>query len=180
MEEFVPDFYFCSDTYFLHTHWDEIAKYVKNTHAFIRWPFHAKLGYDAIPTHRIPDKWSFEPDVVVGLGGSITYIMLQYMYWMGVKTVLVVGLDHDYFKFETMPQHFDSRYVMTPENHPQLQHYRGNAKYAARYKALTQNSYLMARKVFEEDGRRIINLTPNSGWLGWENGKIDDWYVDNS
>ena len=175
LEGFTPSHYFCSDQYFLENRWDEVAEISGRTEAWIRWPFHAKLGYDARPLNRIPDSWSFEPDIVVGLGGSVLYQCMQVAYWHGIKTLLIVGFNHDYFAYTGLPKHFSDKYVSDAENHAQANIHRMHPTYGEKQKEYTENAYRMARKVFEDDGREIINLTEGSECDIFEMGKIEDW-----
>jgi hypothetical protein len=105
------------------------------------------------------------------------YQCMQVAFWHGIQTLLVVGLDHDYFEYKTMPKHFDDRYVQKPEEHPQVANRMANPKYGEQHKLLTDNAYRLARKVFEHDGRRIINLTPDSKCEIFERGDVDDWIL---
>ena len=183
-EGFSPHHYFCSDIFFLERprNWNAIQNLSNTSEVWIRWPYHAKMGYKARPLHRAKGIWSYEPDIVVGLGGSVMYQCMQVAYWHGIKTLLIVGLDHDYFDYNTMPKHFDDKYIMNPERHPQViwGSKRSQSDYSAKAKKLTDRSYDAAREIFEEDGRRIINLTPNTQCESFEKGDWHDWIVDNT
>ncbi len=177
LEGFIPHHYFCSDSYFLEQNFEEIRKLAPKTDMWLRWPYHAKLGYNARPMHRIPDSWSFEPDMVLGLSGTVLYQALQVAYWHGIQTLLVVGLDHDYFdnSEQAFPNHFIKDYVKNPEKHPQNVFATGNAEYSKMLKKMVEDGFAMANQVFQADGRKIINLTPGSKYHGFTNGKLEEW-----
>ena len=97
-------------------------------------------------------------------GGTVTYYALQLAYYLGFKKVYIVGLDHSYSrpdfakgKDKVISQgadvnHFDPRYF-------------GKGKRWHAPDNLVDRmeiSYRIAKKVFEESGRQIINATPNS------------------
>ena len=175
LDNFIPSHYLCSDVFFLEQNFSAIRILAAKTEAWIRWPYHAKMGYLARPLHRVPEIWSFEPDVVVGLSGSVLYQAMQIAYWHDIMTLLVVGLDHDYFQDSTLPEHFDGRYTESSKGHPQLASAQTDPGYSKRLKTLVERGFETARAVFEKDGRRIINLTEGSQYNGFERGNIDDW-----
>jgi hypothetical protein len=113
-------------------------------------------GAQLKPSTREP--FSFAPLAWINEGYTVTYVCLQLAYWMGFRTIYLVGLDHRY-QYEgkpnetrTMgddPNHFDPSYFAGQQwQNPDLEN---SAKY-----------YAIARKVYELDGRRIYNLTPNT------------------
>ena len=150
-----------------------------NVEAWIRWPFNAQFGYDARPMHRTfaGTSWSYSPDVRIALGGNVTFLCMQVAFWHGVQELLIVGLDHDYFEYEGMPKHFDRKYVFAPDEHPQMKGMILDPEYAARHRKQVDESFDLARQIFEADGRRIINLTEGSKCESFERGSIDDWTV---
>jgi len=97
-------------------------------------------------------------------GGTVTYYSLQLAYYLGFEKVYIVGLDHsysrpDYAKGENKitsqgadVNHFDPRYFGKGKRW----HAPGNLV------DRMETSYRIAKKVFEESGRQIINATLNS------------------
>ena len=180
----MPTYYFCSDVWFLENHWKQIASITgKVKEAWIRWPYHARFGYGARPLHRLRRYWGYSPDVAIGYGGNILYQCLQVAYWHKVQTLLVVGLDHDYFEWKEFPKHFDSRYQRTDKLHPTQGIPLGSeelTQYGQERKEATNVLFQQALDIFEADERRIINLTEDSQCDVFERGNVDDWIVDNS
>ena len=114
----------------------------------------------------------------VVMGGTVTYVNLQLAWYMGFSTVLLVGVDHRYpkasvggkagYKFIAEgedPDHFkmaDGSPYFTPGrlyNRPEL-----NERY-----------YSTAKLVFEQAGRKIINLTPDSALNVFEKQDWSAW-----
>ena len=105
-------------------------------------------------------------------------LCMQMAYWHQIQTLLVVGLDHDYFDYKEMPQHFNDDYVFKPLEHPQMLGMMMDPGYAAKHKEQVGESFARCRDMFEADGRRIINLTEGSQYDGFERGKLEDWVID--
>ena len=94
-------------------------------------------------------------------GWSTIYVCLQLAYWLGYKTVLLVGLDHDYTNGSFTPDYYDGLPPEHGKNHDQD-------------KLLP--AFRLAKQYYEADGRRIINLTPNTKENVFEKGQLDEWY----
>jgi hypothetical protein len=91
-------------------------------------------------------------------GWSVIFVCLQIAYWLGYKTALLVGLDHDYTYGSFHPDYYKD----TPtEPHEQD-------------KLLP--AFKMARYEYARDGRHIINLTPNTKEPVFEKGLLQEWY----
>ena len=117
--------------------------------------------------------FSRHPDDYVYEGHTVTYVCLQLAYFMGFTTVLLVGVDHS-FEFEGLPNalaqaegkdinHFHPDYFAdgTLWHNPDLEQ--------------SERAYHMARTVFDDAGRRIVNLTPGSKLDVFERGEIAEW-----
>lgn len=116
----------------------------------------------------------FSKDATQGVfeGWTVTFVCLELAYYMGFKTVLLVGVDHrydfqgspntrQYFRGED-PNHFDPSYFTGKFWHtPDLE--RSN------------EFYKMANKAFVDAGRKIINLTPGSGTDAFEKQELKSW-----
>lgn len=109
--------------------------------------------------HEIP--FSFNPfKEDLWEGWSVTYVAIQLAYFMGFKTLLLVGVDHRYIMGEA--NHFDPRYEA---GFVWVEHDMTKALPA----------YELAAEIFRNEGRKIINLTPRSDLKTFEMGNIRDW-----
>jgi hypothetical protein len=91
-------------------------------------------------------------------GWTVTYAALQIAYFLGFERVVIIGMDHRY-TFEGKanqtslmvgddPNHFASNYFSGQRwDNPDLAH--------------SEESYRLAKQVFEADGRSIIDATLN-------------------
>ncbi len=103
----------------------------------------------------------FCKDIAVGLheGWTVTYAALQIAYYLGFLEVVIIGMDHN-FTFSGKPNeekvlhgedqnHFCGSYFGNGQkwDNPDLEH--------------SEESYKIAKCVFEEEGRRILDVTVN-------------------
>lgn len=101
-------------------------------------------------------QFSLNPLRYVGLGYSNVYPMLQIAYYMGIQTVYLVGLDHDYP--DTPHKHFyddgegDARHFETAPGP-----YTNDA-----WRFGVDRVFAHALEAYKADGRRIVNLTPET------------------
>lgn len=116
--------------------------------------------------------FSYNPAAYVFEGHTVTYVCLQLAFYMGFETVLLVGVDHSYktdaaANVETVwqgddPNHFSSEYFKGVRwNNPDL--------------ANSAIAYQLARKAFDNAGRRIVNLTEGTKLDVFEKGTIAEW-----
>lgn len=117
----------------------------------------------------------------VVLGGTVTNVNLQLAYYMGFRTVLLVGIDHRYSKTGhdgkpgskfvasgADPDHFEM-YDGTPYFEPGKIYNRPELDAVAKY------TYPLANAFFRDDGREIINLTPDSAVECFRKESVDKW-----
>jgi hypothetical protein len=116
--------------------------------------------------------FSYNPAAYIFEGHTVTYACLQLAFHMGFTTVLLVGVDHTY-KMDSSPNsettwqgddpnHFDPSYFRgTRWNNPDLQN--------------SEIAYRLARKAFEDAGRKIINVTEGSRLDVFDRGTIAEW-----
>ncbi|MFN9531595.1 MAG: hypothetical protein ACK575_09150 [Cyanobacteriota bacterium] len=104
-------------------------------------------------------------------GYTVTFAALQIAYFMGFTTVISVGMDHRYsFTGEPNapsllegedPNHLDATYFQGQTwDHPDL--------------ANSEHFYGLAREVFEQAGRRIIDCSVGGACTVFEKGRLED------
>jgi len=97
-------------------------------------------------------------------GGTVTYYALQLAYYLGFKEVYIVGLDHSY----SQPDYAKGKHTITSQgvdvNHFDPRYFGKGKRWHAPDNLLDRMeiSYRIAKQVFDESGRQIINATPNS------------------
>jgi len=107
-------------------------------------------------TESRPGRFSFALTHGLDEGWTVTYAALQIAYYMGIQKVVIVGLDHRYV-FQGQPNetnllvgadpnHFSKDYFADQKwDNPDLTH--------------SEDSFRLAREVFEADGRQVIDAT---------------------
>jgi hypothetical protein len=115
----------------------------------------------------------------VVFGGSATYVLLQIAFYMGVKRVLLAGVDHYYPNAGSRdpgemfiagnddPDHFQCGDGMP--------YYLPGKQYCRPSLAAVTEYYRNAESIYRKAGRKIINITPNSHLGVFEKGDIKTW-----
>lgn len=100
----------------------------------------------------------FSTDIETGVreGGTVTHAALQIAYYMGFREVVIIGMDHR-FTFDGAP-HETRRMVGPDPNHFSADYFRGQ-NWDNPDLARSEASYAEARRVFEADGRIILDAT---------------------
>ena len=174
---FCPNYYTVIDEHMIHNISRELNDLVKNGYKpdamFIRRPYPIRGAYHINTIVAAGFSTNINKSVV--MGGTVTYASLQIAWYMGIRTVLLVGVDHNYPTFEGAPQgaifqaegpdfaHFDEEYFTEGEFYaaPALE---GSLEY-----------YKMAKMVFSSEEDRIINLTPGTAEDVFEKGEYAVW-----
>lgn len=115
----------------------------------------------AIPLHsKHIMAFSRNPEKYICEGYTVTYVAMQLAFFMGFKTVYLIGVDHD-FKFEGQP---NEEIVATgaDPNHFDPSYFSGGHLWNAPDLENSEKAYRIAKRVFESEGRKIYNITPNS------------------
>lgn len=124
-----------------------------------------------IDTERPPARFCHDISKGVHEGWTVTYAALQIAYFLGFKTVIIIGMDHR-FEYQGAPNqacvldgpdpnHFSSDYFgygQTWDN-PDLER--------------SEESYRIARAEFEKDGRCIIDATVDGACTIFEKGDFN-------
>lgn len=171
MPEFTPTYYVAVNDVIIKQSIDEI-KEVDAT-KFIRADLANKIpGSFQLADNGRPH-FSKEPLKELYEGFSVSYVCLQLAYWMGFKTVLLVGVDHKYshngganlLQAAPMDNHFTEDYYKPGEvwNTPDL--------------IRSAKAFMLAKEAFDKarPRRKIINLTPDTGLDVFTKGDISEW-----
>jgi len=106
-------------------------------------------------------------------GHTVTYVSMQLAYYLGYKTVLLVGVDHRYAVDGEANKQVTSE---TPdESHFSPAYFGPGFTWNLPDLERSELAYRMARTRFEADGRRIINLTEGTALSVFEVDTIEAW-----
>lgn len=109
----------------------------------------------------IPTGFSTDCSKYIHAGGTVVSICLQLAYYMGFKKVIITGLDHSYGVSSV-----DTKISTSFQVNSEIDHSHFDPKYNAKginvpvdLKAM-EKSYKLAKRIFEANGRSIINASP--------------------
>lgn len=164
--KYVPTYYLCINPTEARKYPKEIEELPSEKYVTDKVPI---KGCTPLHSTTVVD-FSTNPAWGINEGYSVTYCALQLAFFMGFSEVLLLGVDHKYVQpckpneeitwHGPDPNHFADDYVKEGErwNGADL---RSSEIY-----------FEKARKIFEMNGRRIINLTENSALDVFEKGTL--------
>ena len=171
-EGFTPTYYTIIDEKMMHDCTEKLRDYRVNE-MFIRRGYPVK-GSQKINTV-VEAGFSSDISHKVVMGGTVTFANLQIAYYMGFSTALLVGVDHNYGKYSAYSPGVTFIAEGSDNAHFHPEYFKDGRIYNAPELKGTEISYQLARQVWEADGRRIINLTPESMLNVFEKDEFTNW-----
>jgi hypothetical protein len=170
-KDFVPTYYTVIDMEMLHDCTTALMDGYKPEHVFVPWGIPVPGGEQI--RFKVSREFSFDPTKFVVMGGTVTFANMQLAYWMGFKEAFLVGMDHRYTKYNGKPQ---SAFIAQgkDEDHFHPDYFRDGHLYNTWTREGMDAAYLIAKRTWERDGRRIVNLTPDSALDIFPKAKIED------
>lgn len=110
-------------------------------------------------------EFSSDPREALPVGGTVTYCALQMAFWMGFKTIYILGLDHNYTlekNEQNLSSHDVSQRAEPDTNHFMPNYFGPGSKWQLPDLEMSEHSYSIARRIYENNNRRIVNATPGS------------------
>lgn len=126
----------------------------------------------------IVNGFSTDPANFVVMGGTVTYCNLQLAFYMGFTTVLLVGIDHHYPKSS---KHGRVRFVATGEDPDHFRcadgrpYFEEGKIYNPPELEGVEHYFGIAKELFTQANRRIVNLTPGTKLEVFERDRLDNW-----
>ena len=117
----------------------------------------------------------FSLDISDGLqeGYTVTYAALQIAFYLGFQTVIIIGMDHR-FKFEGAPN--EEKLLTGKDVNHFASSYFADKKWDNPDLVNSERYYNIAKKVFEEDGREIIDATINGACTVFPKAKYTELF----
>lgn len=174
LENFTPDYYVCVNP-------EVIRQYSKEIEAIESFKFISEKAIYKGNAYRIQTSatghalpaFSMEPYIWIPEGFTVTYVCLQLAFFMGFKTILLVGVDHKY-RFSGQPNE-----LLTAKgkdvNHFSSEYFANGAKWNAPDLEKCEQYYALAEQVYRNAGREIINLSDPTELDIFEKGNINKW-----
>lgn len=105
--------------------------------------------------------FSRSPSVVFS-GWTVMFVMLQIVYWMDVEEIYLVGVDGSFREPDYVCEGGIRTSTGSDPNHFTPEYYGPGQRYQKGDEARVLMSYDLAKKTFENSGRRIFNCSPES------------------
>jgi hypothetical protein len=93
----------------------------------------------------------------VWAGGTVTYASMQLAYYMGFEEVILIGVDHSFA--DKGPPNVTVESKGDDPNHFHPDYFGKGFRWQLPDLELCEHAYGLARRAFEEDGRRIVDAT---------------------
>lgn len=102
----------------------------------------------------------FSKDIALGIeeGWTVTYAALQVAYYMGFSEVYIIGMDHR-FDFSGEPN--EEKLLVGKDPNHFSDEYFSDQKWDNPDLLKSEESYRVAKSIYEEDGRKIYDATIN-------------------
>lgn len=146
------------------------------------------VSLSGLPFIAQPDKFiflqgngrrEFSPDPRLGVweGHTVTFVAMQLAYFMGFSEVALIGCDHDFGVTGTPNQEVTATGPDTAHFHPD--YFGPGMRWNLPDLGQSEYAYELARRTFEQDGRRIVNATvggrlevfPRVDYRQWATGR---------
>jgi len=124
-----------------------------------------------IATKSPPSRFCRDIEMGVHEGWTVTHAALQIAYYLGFAEVFIIGMDHR-FEYQGRPNQA-SRLSGPDPNHFTSEYFSGQTWDNPDLER-SEESYSIAREVFERDGRRIVDATVNGACPVFEKGDYRD------
>lgn len=169
---FIPTYYACVDREMC-----EAIEEWPSTTCFLRAEFaDREKHYPLYPI--VANGFGVEIDNFVVIGGTVTYVLLQIAFYMGYSTVLLVGVDHYYPKSSQHGRHRFTARGGDPDHFTPADgkpYFLEGKLFNPPELEGTARSYAIAKDIYMQAKRRIINLTPGTKLDVFEKDKIENW-----
>lgn len=106
-----------------------------------------------------PVAFSRNPARFVVLGGTVVFVGLQLLYWLGFERVILLGIDHDYGEREKNGHFTTADQIVGRHFRDDYYPAGGNVHIDI---AGSERAYRLAKEAFESDGREILNASSSS------------------
>tara|TARA_B100000674_G_scaffold92251_1_gene64857 strand:+ start:6421 stop:7215 length:795 start_codon:yes stop_codon:yes gene_type:complete len=118
------------------------------------------------------NEFSIDAENGFGSSSTVTYSALQLAYYMGAKTVILLGIDHN-FATKGKPLTYERR-SGPDNNHFDPNYFPSGSFWGVPDLKGSEIGYSLAKKTFENDGRKIYDATLNGKLDVFEKISIDE------
>jgi hypothetical protein len=123
------------------------------------------------------DRFATDVRQPIASGGTVTFVALQLAYHMGFREVILLGLDHR-FSATGRPNRVEIRPDSPDRDHFHPDYFPKGARWQLPDLLRSELAYAEARRAFENDGRRIVDATPDGGCPVFERGDFHKLFAE--
>ncbi|MDX2128598.1 MAG: 6-hydroxymethylpterin diphosphokinase MptE-like protein [Chloroherpetonaceae bacterium] len=160
-----PTYHFFLDPYVIRQSYDAIQKYKNDSSFFLNFDnvgdlYKREPSFYYYRSQNVLGFNKFLPSMTVSDGQSVTYVVLQFAYIMGFKTVYLFGIDHNHHFVSNTP----SKEIITdshPKNHFDPNYFETGQVWWKPDKDYIEMAYRLAKFFYERDDRKIYDCTIN-------------------
>ncbi|MGM0582623.1 MAG: 6-hydroxymethylpterin diphosphokinase MptE-like protein [Bacteroidota bacterium] len=169
---FQADYHVCVNNLVLEQFSDEIESL--EMPKFLNWEMRESFNSETV--YYIYDNFlgpSFSKDISKSLkpSATVTYAALQIIYYMGFSKVLIIGMDHS---FDYRGNVNETQKVKTKDvNHFVENYFPKGSKWETPDLESSEYYYKIAKKVYENDNREIIDCTPGGNCDVFKKGNLE-------
>lgn len=95
---------------------------------------------------------------VIWEGHTVTYVMLQLAYYMGIQEAVMLGVDHDYGEYGRQPN-LELVATKADQHHFHSDYFSNGTRWNAPDLRNSELAYSLAKEQYEGDHRRIVNTS---------------------
>ncbi|MBI2259914.1 MAG: DUF115 domain-containing protein [Flavobacteriia bacterium] len=172
---FTPEFIVCVEDFVLEQFADDFNK-LNIKYKFMNWRKHK-----IIPNSNfLKESFAFNPFFQTDLtkpthfGGTVTFACLQLAYYLGFKEVIIVGMDHS-FKEKGIANKIEVRKYEKDESHFDANYFPKGMKWKLPDLVKSEISYNIAKNIYENSGRKIIDCTIKGKCTIFEKGEFSNF-----
>ncbi len=166
----------CKDLFFPKEFKDEL-KFKDQT---INWlnldhPVYFKFGNH----YKVPFSFSTDINHSFYSGGTVIFLALQLAYYMGFDEVILLGIDHSYHKTNNSKFKKEGGDIYNTKNGDNAHFNKSLTSYNIEYHIDLQSmerGYLLAKKYFEKDNKKIVNASPGTKLHTFEKVDFDSLF----
>lgn len=162
--DWMPSFYLCCNEYVIQQSVDEIRSFESTKILSNRAMHYLKSDQNtafvrSLFPHRFLD--GFSRDVLDGWneGSTVTYCCLQLAYTLGFREAILIGVDHSYSASALGSPHQVVRTGKPDCDHFSSRYFGPQTSWQLPDLAGSEQSYRVAKRIFEDTGRRVIDAT---------------------
>jgi hypothetical protein len=140
---------------------DQFREEMENYECEAKFSHSLRNSYKLYWTHDVP---RFSPSIAVPIwqGHSVTNVALQVAFYMGLKEVYIIGMDHfiDYKQTVKVDGKFVNKTMDL--NHFDPNYFVGDTQYHHQNLERVELGYKLAREYYEGSGRKLLNASSNT------------------